>query len=174
VLAEGLMRPDDVHVITSLEGTFAYFVERGTAGEAGGALKRVEATLSGNAVVQTLATGLENPRGIEIDGQLYFVARDGLYAVPMSGGTPRRVAGDVLTSSAPFAVDPSFAYLYRAGGISQVRLTDGSVVTPRYRESGLPIALAVDEGRVFLGGRRFRLELAEVIPANVRVRHGAS
>lgn len=150
VLAEGLMRPDDVHVFTSLEGTFAYFVERGTAGEADGALKRVEATLSGNAVVQTLATGLENPRGIEaIDGQLYFVARDGLYAVPMSGGTPRRVAGDVLTASAPFAVDPSFAYLYRAGGISKVRLTDGSVVTPRYGQSGLPIALAVDEGRVF-------------------------
>jgi hypothetical protein len=97
-----------------------------------------------------LATGLDNPHGIEaIDGQLYFAARAGLHALPMAGGTPRLVVPDVLVASAPFAVDPTFAYIYKAGGLAKVRLTDGSVVTPRYGQSGLPIALAVDEGRVF-------------------------
>ncbi|HRG96367.1 MAG TPA: hypothetical protein PLR99_08975 [Polyangiaceae bacterium] len=150
VLAEGQVRPDDVRVFTSFDGTFAYFVERGTRGSASGAIKRVKATLAGDAVVETLATGLDEPRGLEaIDGQLYFVARAGFYSVPLTGGVPRLVLPDPLSGNAPFAVDPSFAYLYKGGGIAKVRLTDGSVVTPRYSQTGMPIALAVDGGRVF-------------------------
>ncbi len=150
VLAEGQVRPDDVRVFTSFDGTFAYFVERGARGSASGAIKRVKATLAGGAVVETLATGLDEPRGLEaVDGQLYFVAREGLTTVPMTGGTPRLVLRDPLTVNAPFAADPTFAYLYKAGGVAKVRLTDGAVVTPRYGQASLPIALAVDGGRVF-------------------------
>lgn len=150
VLAEGQVRPDDVHVYTSSEGTFAYFVERGARDGADGAIKRVDAGLSGTAVVQTLAAGLAYPRGIEaIDGRIYFAAGEGIYSVPMTGGTPSPLATDRLVSNTPFTVDPSFAYFYKAGGIAKVRLSDGSDVTPRYERTGLPVALAVDEGRLF-------------------------
>lgn len=150
VLAEGQVRPDDVRVYTSNEGTFAYFVERGARDGADGAIKRVAANLSGGAAVQTLASGLSDPHGLEaVDGRVYFASGANLYSVPLTGGTPTPLVADRLVSNTGFAVDPAFAYFYKSGGIAKVRLSDGMQVGPSYERTGLPVALAVDEGRLF-------------------------
>jgi len=152
VLAKDLVRPDDVRVLVSAEGTFAYFVERGTSGEKNGAIKRVAIQDGGpaeGAVVETLATGLDAPRGIEaVDGRLYFTTGRELVSIPVTGGASKVVVSDLVVGGAPFTTDPTFVYYAGGGGIAKARLEDGHRAT-LYPRSGIPLAIAADDGRIF-------------------------
>lgn len=146
VLAEGLVRPDDVLVLDDRRGSFAYFVERGTAGGNDGAIKRVPT--SGDSPVETLASGLADPHGLgAIDGRLYFLQGRGLASIPVDGGTPTVRVSD-LASVGSLAVDGQSAYFYWRGGIAKAPAGAGGAATI-YPGTSIPVALAVDDGRLF-------------------------
>lgn len=153
VLADGLVRPDNVKVYTSSRGTFAYFVERGTSGEKNGTLKRVDVDATREThIVETLAAGLDGPANpVAVDGRIYFRAGQTLLSVPLDGGAPETVLGDragLSLGSLALVSDGNHLFVPRSSGIARVS-RDGKDVVDLYPGTSMAFVLGVDDGRIF-------------------------
>lgn len=140
VLAAGLTRPHGIVATTD----DVFFVERGDSGAGNGAIKRVPKT--GGATVE-IATGQADPAGLAIvDGTVYWTAGGKVWSVAATGGAPREVAREVTPVGLGVVSDAKSLYYAARASLTTVPLAGGE---PRELYKGLPIAMAVDEGRVF-------------------------
>lgn len=140
-LVEGLVKP---HGIVE-SGDSLFFVERGDVDASlPGAIKRV--AKSGGAVT-TLATDLVYPSGLAAwDGRLFWTSAGKLWSVAFDGSTLREEARDAETAGPTPVTDGRFVYYSNR---RLARIAPGGGGASEELDTTFPVALAIDEGRVF-------------------------
>jgi hypothetical protein len=121
VLAEGLTRPNGVHVV----GAEVVFGERGAADTKTGAIKKVPKD-GGQVVV--LASGLDDVDGLAMwDGRAYWASKDGIYSVSLTGGDANRLARGT-SPGGPVQTDGAYVYFTDLGRLSKSKFIGGEPI----------------------------------------------
>lgn len=133
---------DQLSLALDVDSTYLYFFNNQN--------RQILRVPKGGGPITVLGNGIANATRV-FGSTLYFIA-DGVNAIPITGGTPRRLASRVVPTSLAYdlAVDGSHVYWieYTEGGsVNRVPVGGGEVTT--YSQHGNSIGIEVDNTHVY-------------------------